>query len=132
MLVMIVTALLPILVTLLLGFFAGKRHDFNQDQAAVLNRMVMFYALPLLLFSGILSTPLTEVSKSTSVFVWLIIGMAGGFFLVLLGSRFILRSDSKLSALRALAISAPAIPFVGVPVLGVLFPMYADSLLYVL
>lgn len=49
MLETIVTALLPIVVTLLLGYFAGLRHDFSQDQASVLNRMVMLYALPLLL-----------------------------------------------------------------------------------
>lgn len=123
---MIIAALLPIVVTLLLGCFAGRHHDFNQDQASILNRMVMLYALPLLLFSGILTTPLAEVTKSTSIFVWITIGMAGSFFLVFLISKFVFRSDSKLAALRALAVGGPAVPFVGVPVLGVLFPAGAD------
>lgn len=126
MLETIVTALLPIVVTLLLGYFAGLRHDFSQDQASVLNRMVMLYALPLLLFTGILSTPLSEISKSMDVFLWISVGMVGGFILVFLISRFIFKSDSKVAALRAIAIAGPAVPFVGTPVLGVLFPIDAD------
>ena len=126
MLETIVTALLPIVVTLLLGYFAGSRHDFSQDQASVLNRMVMLYALPLLLFTGILSTPLSEISKSMDVFLWISIGMIGGFILVFLISRFVFKSDSKVAALRAIAIAGPAVPFVGTPVLGVLFPIDAD------
>ncbi len=126
MLETIVTALLPIVVTLLLGYFAGSRHDFSQDQASVLNRMVMLYALPLLLFTGILNTPLSEISKSMDVFLWISIGMVGGFILVFLISRFVFKSDSKVAALRAIAIAGPAVPFVGTPVLGVLFPIDAD------
>ena len=126
MLETIVTALLPIVVTLLLGYFAGLRHDFSEDQASVLNRMVMLYALPLLLFTGILSTPLSEILKSMDVFLWISVGMVGGFVLVFLISRFIFKSDSKVAALRAIAIAGPAVPFVGTPVLGVLFPIDAD------
>ena len=126
MLETIVTALLPIVVTLLLGYFAGLRHDFSEDQASVLNRMVMLYALPLLLFTGILSTPLSEILKSMDVFLWISVGMVGGFVLVFLISRFIFISDSKVAALRAIAIAGPAVPFVGTPFLGVLFPIDAD------
>lgn len=113
----IITALLPIVVTLLLGYFAGHRHDFNKDQATILNRMVMLYALPLLLFAGILSTPLKEIINNIDVFIWIFIGMVAGFLLVFLISRFIFRSDSRLAALRAIAIAGPAVPFVGTPVI---------------
>ena len=126
MLETIIMALLPIVVTLLLGLLAGWRHDFSQDQASVLNRMVMLYALPMLLFAGILGTPLDEVLKNAQVFVWIAIGMAGGFVLVFLISRLVFRSDVKLAALRGLAIAGPAVPFVGTPVLGMLFPVDAD------
>lgn len=122
----IIMALLPIVVTLLLGLLAGWRHDFTQDQASVLNRMVMGYALPMLLFAGILGTPLAEVLKNVQVFVWLAVGMAGGFILAFLISRFVSGSDVKLAALRGLAIAGPAVPFVGTPVLGLLFPVEAD------
>ena len=117
----IVTALLPIVVTLLLGFFAGWERNFDQKQAAVLNRMVMLFALPLLLFAGILSTPLAEATRNVSLFVWTAVGMVGGFVLVFLVS-LAFGASAKLSALRAIAIAGPAVPFVGVPVLGVLYP----------
>ncbi|EIU7559218.1 AEC family transporter [Providencia rettgeri] len=122
----IITALLPIVVTLLLGYFAGHRHDFNKDQATILNKMVMLYALPLLLFAGILSTPLTEITSNYYVFLWIFIGMVAGFIVVFLISRFIFKSSTRLAALRAIAIAGPAVPFVGTPVLGVLFPIDAD------
>lgn len=126
MLETIIMALLPIVVTLLLGLLAGWRHDFTQDQASILNRMVMGYALPMLLFAGILGTPLAEVLKNVQVFLWLAVGMVGGFILVFLISRFVCGSDVRLAALRGLAIAGPAVPFVGTPVLGLLFPVEAD------
>jgi len=48
----VIGALLPIVVTLVLGFYAAWRKDFNMGQASVLNRMVMLYALTMSLFVG--------------------------------------------------------------------------------
>ena len=42
----IIGTLLPTVAMLLLGFIASWHHDFDAKQAAVLNRMVMLYALP--------------------------------------------------------------------------------------
>ncbi|HGM9948378.1 MULTISPECIES: AEC family transporter [unclassified Providencia] len=122
----IITALLPIVVTLLLGYFAGYRHDFSKDQAGVLNKMVMLYALPLLLFAGILNTPLSEMLSNVDVFLWIFVGMIVGFIAVFFISRFIFKSSARLAALRAIAIAGPAVPFIGTPVLGVLFAIDAD------
>lgn len=121
MLVTIVTALLPIIVTLLLGFFAGWHKDFDLQQAGVLNHMVMLYALPLLLVAGILSTPLSEITQDLDVLLWLAIGMIGGYLVVFALSRFVFRADTQISALRALTIAGPAVPFVGPTVLGTAF-----------
>jgi malonate transporter len=57
----IISALLPVVVTLLLGFAAGLHHDFDAKQATILNRLVMLSALPLSLFVGMLGTPRDEV-----------------------------------------------------------------------
>ena len=48
----ILSALAPIVFTLLLGFVAAWRHDFGPKEASVLNRMVLLYAVPLALFVG--------------------------------------------------------------------------------
>jgi len=63
--------------------------------------MVMLHALPLLL----------SVAG----------GMIGSFFIVLLAARFVFLRDLGTSALQALTIGGPAVPFVGVSVLGYVF-----------
>lgn len=122
MLLTIVTALLPIIVTLLLGFFAGWHKDFSQEQAGVLNHMVMLYALPMLLVAGILSTPLHELTSNLGVLLWIAVGMIGGWVIVFVVAHYLFRSGARVSALRALAIAGPAVPFVGPTVLGTVFP----------
>ena len=60
MLESILGALLPMVVTFLLGFVAARRGDFGPKDAAILNRMVLLYAVPLMLFAGTVSTPRAE------------------------------------------------------------------------
>lgn len=43
MLEIIISALLPIVITLALGYFAAWHKDFGSEQSAVLNRLVMHY-----------------------------------------------------------------------------------------
>lgn len=126
MLITIITALLPIIVTLGLGLFAGYKKQFSQDQAQTLNKMVMLYTLPLMLFSGILGTPISDIMQNLNIFLWVFVGMFGGYILVFLISFLIFKSGAKLAALRGIAIAGPAVPFVGPSVLTVLFPEEAS------
>ena len=118
---LIIPALLPIIVTLLLGFIAGWHHDFDAGQGAILNRMVMLYALPLTLFAGMMSLSRSVLLAQGTIAVILLAGMAGGYLLVFLLVRYLFRQKAGLAALLALAVSGPAVPFVGVPVLGHLY-----------
>jgi len=43
MLATIAGALLPVVVPVLLGYLAARHHRFGQEDAAVLNRMVLGY-----------------------------------------------------------------------------------------
>lgn len=117
----IIGALLPIVVTLLLGVLAGWHKDFNTEQAALLNRMVMLYALPLNLFSGMVFIPREQLLSDWGLFFLICIAMIGGYFIVLALSYLLFKRELGSAALQALAISGPAVPFVGVPVLGYLF-----------
>ena len=117
----IVGALLPVVVTLLLGFVAGWRHDFDGKQATTLNRMVMLYALPLALFAGMAGIPRNEVLAQRELALALFIGMIGFYALVVLVSYGFLKRNLSFASLRALAIAGPAVPFVGPAVLGNLF-----------
>ena len=117
----ILSALLPMVVTFLLGFIAAWRHDFESKDASTLNRMVLVYAVPLALFAGTVTTSPRALSQDIPMVVALcvsIIGLYGGVFLL---SRIVLHMEVRTCALAALTASAPAVPFVGPAVLGNLF-----------
>ncbi|AAV89312.2 putative auxin efflux carrier [Zymomonas mobilis subsp. mobilis ZM4 = ATCC 31821] len=121
MLEVIISALLPIIITLMIGFFAGWRGEFTANQASTLNKMVLRYALPMTLFSGILSLPKTQILSSGSAAIILLLAMAGGYLITLGIGYFVCQRPVNESALLALSVSAPAVPFVGITVLGHLF-----------
>lgn len=117
----IIAALLPIVVTLLLGFFAGWHRDFDASQGATLNRMIMLYALPLTLFAGIMGISRDVLLRDWVMGVLLLTGMAGAYLITFFIATVIFRRPPAIAALQAIAISGPAAPFVGIPVLGHLF-----------
>jgi malonate transporter len=117
----ILSALLPMVVTFLLGFVAAWHHDFGPTDAQILNRMVLRYAVPLVLFVGTVSTPRARLSHDITLFIALCIAIIGLYGLVFLLSRFVFHFRVGTSALNALVASAPAVPFVGPAVLGDLF-----------
>ena len=117
----VIGALLPVIVTLLMGVVAGWHHDFDAKQATVLNRMVMLYALPMLLFAGMVAIPRDQLTADASLAAVIVIAMILGFFVPLLIARFLCGRDLMTASLQALAIGAPSVAFVGFPVLGYLF-----------
>jgi malonate transporter and related proteins len=114
----ILSALLPMVVTFLLGFVAALRHDFGSKDASTLNRMVLQYAVPLALFAGTVMTSRTALGQDVPLAITLCVAIIGFYFVVFLISRFIFRTQVRTSALAALTASAPAVPFVGPAVLG--------------
>src|ERR1700689_1033406 len=59
----ILSALLPMAFTFLLGFGAARRHDFGSKDASTLNRMVLLYAVPMALFAGTVTTSRAALSR---------------------------------------------------------------------
>ena len=133
----ILGALAPAVITILLGYFAARHHDFSQKEVPTLSRMVMSYALPLSLFIGVLSAGREELVSDLPLVAFLAAAMIGMYLFVLLLAFFVLRHPPGLSALRALTASAPSTAFVGTPVLGYLYgdkgdiPIAVDSIIIV-
>ena len=117
----ILGALLPMVVTFLLGFMAAWRHDFGSKDASTLNRMVLLYAVPLALFAGTVMTSRAALGQDIPLVITLCVAIIGFYCVVFLFSRFVFRMQVSTSALAALTASAPAVPFVGPAVLGDLF-----------
>src|ERR1700719_5339568 len=114
-------ALLPMVVTFLLGFVAAWDHDLGRNDASILNRMVLLYAVPLTLFAGTVTTSRTALSQDIPLVIALCLAIIGLYGVVFLFHRIIFRLPTSVSALYALTASAPAVPFVGPAVLGDLF-----------
>src|SRR3984885_2655570 len=117
----ILSALLPVVLTFLLGFVAAWRHDFGSKDAPTLNRMVLLYAVPLALFAGTVTTSRAALGKDIPLVIALCIAIIGFYGVVFLFSHSVFRMQVSTSALAALTASAPAVPFVGPAVLGDLF-----------
>ena len=117
----ILGALLPMVVTLLLGLVAAWRHDFGQKDASILNRMVLRYAVPLALFAGTVTASRAQLSEDIPLVVALCVAIVGLYGVVFLFSRFAFHQRMSTSALAALTASAPAVPFMGPAILGYLF-----------
>ena len=118
MLNIILSALLPMVVTFLLGIVAAWRKAFASKDASILNRMVLLYAVPLALFAGTVMTSRAALSQDIPLVITLCIAIIGFYCVVFLIARFIFRMQVSTSALAALTASAPAVPFVGPAVLG--------------
>ena len=121
MLATVLGAVLPMVVTLLLGFVAAWHHDFGSKDAPILNRMVLVYAVPLALFAGTVTTSRAQLSQDIPLVIALCVSIIGLYGAVLLLCRWTLRLPTNISALAALAAAAPAVPFVGPAILGDLF-----------
>ena len=114
----ILGALLPMIVTFLLGFVAAWRHDFGPKDAPILNRMVLTYAVPMALFAGTVTATPTELDQDLPLVVALCVAIIGLYGVVFLLVRIAFHLRTGASALAALTASAPALPFVGPAVLG--------------
>ncbi|MBC5099510.1 AEC family transporter [Klebsiella variicola] len=124
-------AILPVIITVIIGYISGKRKDFNWQQAGDINKIVMPYALPLSIFSNMVMTPRHIVMTMGPVAVAIILALILSFVIPLLVARYLFRRDLALSTLQALAIGSPAVPFIGTSVLAFLFGTVSASLITV-
>src|ERR1700723_4550907 len=86
----ILSPLLPMVVSFLLGFVAAWRHDFGSKDASTLNRMVLQYAVPLALFAGTVMTSRKGLSQDIPLGIALCVGIIGFYCVVFLFSRLCL------------------------------------------
>src|SRR6202047_3735385 len=89
----ILNALLPMVVTFLLGFVAAWRHDFASKDAPTLNRMVLVYAVPLALFAGTVTTSRAALGQDIPLVVVLCVAIIGFYGLVFLLCRLVFRTQ---------------------------------------
>lgn len=94
---------LPVFAICALGFALGKRGVFDFNMAMVLNKFVMFVAMPALGFQLLASAPLEEFNPLMlgGYFTTEILMYLGGFLI----GRYLFRTDIKEAALLGLALA---------------------------
>ncbi|EFH80009.1 AEC family transporter [Ktedonobacter racemifer] len=113
--------LLPVLFVMALGFLAGRARQFDRDQVQGLNELVLTFALPALLFVGIVTTPRSSLLAAGPFVLALLIAFVGLFVVVAVGSRFVLHHRVGAAALQASCIVFSNVAFIGLPILTPLF-----------
>ncbi|PWD87446.1 AEC family transporter [Ignatzschineria cameli] len=121
MMMTVLDTTLPIVVTLLLGFFAAWHHDFTSSDAPILNRMVLTYAVPMAIFAGTISTSREYLIESLPLFTTITAGVVITYIVIYFISRLLLRLSLSASALVAVAVAGPAVPFFGPAILEGVF-----------
>jgi hypothetical protein len=81
----------------------------------------LLYALPLMLFAGMVTIKRSTLTSDLGLAAAITAGLLGTYLVTFLIVRFALHRPAGVSALTALAVGAPAIPFAGVVVLGYLY-----------
>lgn len=120
MITTILTALLPVVAVVLLGWFSGWSGLLKHENAGVLAVYVMSFALPLSLFEGARSTAPAEL-LNYGLLATLAFAIVGTFVLALLVGRYVLGHDLKTSAIQGLVCSFPDMAYFAAPVLAALF-----------
>jgi malonate transporter and related proteins len=117
-------ALLPVFFVLALGYFAGKRHAFNPNQAAGLSALALGYALPASLFVGMTQIPKQLLLEQGTLVLALILAHTGLFLVAWFLLRTLKSLQGAASIIIALMLATSATPVFGIAVLQ---PLLGDT-----
>ncbi len=116
-----VAVILPVLFVLVLGYWAGISKRFDADQVKGVNELVLDFALPAIMFVGIVKGAPRESAAETPFLLAILAGFVGFYALVLVISMRVLRHSLGEAALQACALSFPSVAFMGIPIFKGLF-----------
>ncbi|MCY0387026.1 AEC family transporter [Robbsia sp. Bb-Pol-6] len=114
---LIATALLPVFLTLALGYFAGYRKLIDNRNVASLNVLLMQFALPLTLFVSIARTPQAVILANGMLALVLGLGMLVTYAVVFTLQRHLFKLSLGDAAIETLTIAFPNFASIGLPLL---------------
>jgi len=124
----IISVLIPVFVVIGLGYLAGARKIFDSDQVEGFNEFVLGFALPAMVFAGVVATPRSVLLGDAALFVGVTAVQLLFMGLGLALGRIVLKRDLASSAIIALMIAVPTAAFMGTPILDALFRKASSSL----
>lgn len=124
----IISVLVPVFLVIGLGYLAGARKIFDADQVDGFNEFVLGFALPAMVFVGVVATPRSVLLGDATLFLGVTAVQLLFMGLGLLLGRVVLKRDLASSAIVALMIAVPTAAFMGTPILEALFRKPSSSL----
>lgn len=121
---MLVADLIPIFVVMLLGYLAGKKNVFQEDQARIFNKLVLDYALPAALFVSIVRADREMLFQNASLSLISLVGLVGLFMISYVTLQLFFKRTKAEGAICALIAGSPTIGFLGYAVLD---PIYGTG-----
>jgi predicted permease len=131
MLHIILYAIVPIFVIMGLGYFSGKAGAFSGDNARVLNKVVLNYALPAALFVAIIKSNREMLAVDIKLTIVSFVVLIACFFLVYFVFKYLYKDSTAESAVSALISGSPTIGFLGFAVLEPIFGTSASVALVI-
>ena len=123
----ILSVLVPVFAVIGLGYLAGFRKVFDDDQVEGFNEFVLGFALPAMVFVGVLSTPRSVLAGDIALFIGI---TAVQLIFMVLGvglGRLVFGLDLGSSAIIGLVVAVPTAAFMGTPILDDLFSRSSSS-----
>lgn len=121
---MLVADLIPIFVVMILGYAAGKKNVFETDQARVLNKLVLDFALPAALFVSIVRADRAMLVENATLSLISLVGLVVLFMLSYFTVQWFFKRTKPEGAVCALIAGSPTIGFLGYAVLD---PIYGTG-----
>ncbi|GAF40497.1 malonate efflux carrier [Agrilactobacillus composti DSM 18527 = JCM 14202] len=117
----LIFALLPIIVTLGIGYWSAWRQIFDDHDAQRFVKLIMDFTLPMSIFAGIWGTSRKIILANVPMAAWLFGAMLGAYIILFAIYRYVAGNAAGLAALRAMSVADPSVPFVGTAILGLIF-----------
>src|SRR5437899_8592015 len=114
----LVGALLPVFFVLALGYLAGKRNEFDADQAAGLSKLALSFALPASLFVGMTEIPRELLLQQGRLVLALILAHVGLFLVAWILLRRVKSLRGTPSIIYSLILATSGTPVFGLAVLA--------------
>jgi malonate transporter len=109
--------IVAIFAVLALGYLAGRRNAFTQDQAEGLLHLVLTYALPAMLFVSIARSTRAELFSDGRMLALAAVVLVGWQAVAFVVARRGFGRDRREAGIASLATAAPTIGFLGTAVL---------------
>ncbi|MBS1186558.1 MAG: family transporter [Burkholderiaceae bacterium] len=118
---LIIKALAPIIVIMLLGFWAGKSKLVDNSNVSLLNIFLMDFALPCALFLATIQTPWDGIVSQLPLIAVLTLSMWLAYGAIYLAAVRFCGKSSQDAAVLALTVALPNYAALGLPILNGVF-----------